>query len=126
MSLRACLDGESVLASASSVGHITLWDLAAGGRLLHIIRGAHDAAVSAVEWIPGQPVLISSSADNSIKVCGSAYIRTDLFIALPLAMAVRFSDRTTSTVEIPGWSLLTTAFDSILWFRRKGFADGFT
>jgi U3 small nucleolar RNA-associated protein 21 len=62
------LDGEGVLASASSNGHITLWDLSAGGRLLHIIRGAHDAAVTAIEWIPGQPILVSSGADNSVKV----------------------------------------------------------
>ena len=61
-------DGQSVLASASSTGHITLWDLSENGRLLHIIRGAHDAAVTAVEWIPGQPVLVSSGEDNSVKV----------------------------------------------------------
>lgn len=54
------------------MGHITLWDLSAGGRLLHIVRGAHDAAVTAVEWIPGQPVLVSSGADNSVKVRNSA------------------------------------------------------
>lgn len=61
-------DGHPILASASSAGHIALWDLNSGGRLLHIIRGAHDGAVSAVEWVPGQPVLISSGEDNSIKV----------------------------------------------------------
>ena len=33
-----------------------------------MIRGAHDGAVSAVEWVPGQPVLISSGEDNSVKV----------------------------------------------------------
>ncbi|KII88291.1 hypothetical protein PLICRDRAFT_54133 [Plicaturopsis crispa FD-325 SS-3] len=60
-------DGHPVLASASSTGHIALWDLNSGGRLLHIIRGAHDGAVSAVEWIPGQPVLVTSGEDNSVK-----------------------------------------------------------
>jgi len=62
-------DGHPILASASSTGHIAIWDLNSGGRLLHILRGAHDSAVSAVEWIPGQPVLISSGEDNSVKVC---------------------------------------------------------
>ncbi|KAF8212057.1 Utp21-domain-containing protein [Mycena galopus ATCC 62051] len=57
----------SILASASSVGHIALWDLNSGGRLLHMIRGAHDGAITAVEWVPGQPVLISSGEDNSVK-----------------------------------------------------------
>ncbi len=49
------LDGEPILASASSAGHIALWDLNSGGRLLHMVRGAHDGAISALEWIPGQP-----------------------------------------------------------------------
>lgn len=62
-------DGHPVLASASSAGHIALWDLNEGGRLLHMIRGAHDAAITGVEWVPGQPVLITSSEDNSVKVC---------------------------------------------------------
>ncbi|PPQ97575.1 hypothetical protein CVT26_002362 [Gymnopilus dilepis] len=60
-------DGHPILASASSAGHIALWDLNEGGRLLHMIRGAHDAAITAVEWVPGQPVLITSSEDNSVK-----------------------------------------------------------
>lgn len=38
-------------------------------RLLHIYRGAHDGTVTALEWIPGQPLLISSGDDNSVKVC---------------------------------------------------------
>ncbi len=61
------LDGEP-----SSAGHIALWDLNSGGRLLHMVRGAHDGAISALEWIPGQPVLISSGEDNSVKVIGSS------------------------------------------------------
>ncbi|KAJ7444932.1 Utp21 specific WD40 associated putative domain-containing protein [Mycena latifolia] len=60
-------DGHPVLASASSAGHIALWDLNSGGRLLHMIRGAHDGAISAVQWVPGQPVLLSSGEDNSVK-----------------------------------------------------------
>ncbi|KJA14833.1 hypothetical protein HYPSUDRAFT_208393 [Hypholoma sublateritium FD-334 SS-4] len=60
-------DGHPVLASASSAGHIALWDLNEGGRLLHMVRGAHDAAITGVEWVPGQPVLITSSEDNSVK-----------------------------------------------------------
>ncbi|KZT09652.1 Utp21-domain-containing protein [Laetiporus sulphureus 93-53] len=60
-------DGQAILASASSIGHIALWDLNAGGRLLHLMRGAHDGAVTSVEWVPGQPLLISSGEDNSVK-----------------------------------------------------------
>lgn len=61
-------DGQPVLASASANGHIALWDLNSGGQLLHLMRGAHDGAVTAVEWVPGQPLLISSGDDNSVKV----------------------------------------------------------
>lgn len=61
-------DGHPILASASLSGHIALWDLNSGGRLLHMIRGAHDGAITAVEWVPGQPVLITSGEDNSVKV----------------------------------------------------------
>ncbi|KAF7778503.1 hypothetical protein Agabi119p4_2848 [Agaricus bisporus var. burnettii] len=60
-------DGHPILASASSAGHIALWDLNNGGRLLHMIRGAHDGAITAVEWVPGQPVLVTSGEDNSVK-----------------------------------------------------------
>ena len=61
-------DGHPVLASASETGHISLWDLSAKGRLLHTVRGAHDGGITALEWVPGQPVLVSSGEDNSVKV----------------------------------------------------------
>lgn len=61
-------DGQEVLATANVTGNIALWDLNEGGRLLHIIRGAHDGPVASIQWIPGQPVLVSSSGDNSVKV----------------------------------------------------------
>jgi WD40 repeat protein len=67
-------DGHPILASGSSAGHIALWDLNAGGRLIHIIRGAHDGAVSSIAWVPNQPLLISSGDDNSVKVWPSIYI----------------------------------------------------
>ncbi|KAI9571311.1 Utp21 specific WD40 associated putative domain-containing protein [Boletus coccyginus] len=60
-------DGHQVLASVSSHGHLALWDLNIGGRLLHLVRGAHDGAISAVQWISGQPILITSGEDNCVK-----------------------------------------------------------
>lgn len=68
ISLVRITDGEAVLASASSTGHIALWDLSKDGRLLHVVPGAHFGAVSSLEWVPGQPILISSGEDNSVKV----------------------------------------------------------
>ena len=66
----SCLnqDGTQVLSAAASTGHIAFWDLNSGGKLLHVIRGAHEGAVTAIEWIPGQPILVSSGEDNSVKV----------------------------------------------------------
>jgi len=52
----------------SSHGYLALWDLNVGGRLLHLVRGAHDGGISAVQWVPGQPILITSGEDNCVKV----------------------------------------------------------
>ncbi|KAH7340715.1 Utp21-domain-containing protein [Rhizoctonia solani] len=60
-------DGHPTLATASATGHIALWDLNAQGRLMHIIKGAHSSSISAVQWIPGQPVMVTSGEDNSLK-----------------------------------------------------------
>nr|GAT60083.1 predicted protein [Mycena chlorophos] len=60
-------DGHPILASASTTGHLALWDLNEGGTLLHMVRGAHDGAITAVEWVPGQPVLVTSGEDNNVK-----------------------------------------------------------
>ena len=62
------LDGTQVLSAAASTGHIAFWDLNSGGKLLYVIRGAHEGAATAIEWIPGQPILVSSGEDNSVKV----------------------------------------------------------
>ncbi|KAH7102300.1 Utp21-domain-containing protein [Auriculariales sp. MPI-PUGE-AT-0066] len=59
-------NGDKVVATANSAGHIAFWDLEEG-HLLHILRGAHDSAVTHLEWIPGHPVLVSSGEDNAVK-----------------------------------------------------------
>ncbi|KAI9881631.1 MAG: hypothetical protein M1830_000196 [Pleopsidium flavum] len=67
-----------VMATAGSHdGDITFWDLNGGGRLMGTLRGAHDppsdvhggvaGGISKVEFLPGQPVLVSSGLDNSLK-----------------------------------------------------------
>jgi U3 small nucleolar RNA-associated protein 21 len=62
------IDGHPTLATASATGHIAIWDLNAQGRLMHIVKGAHSSSISAAQWIPGQPVMITSGDDNSLKV----------------------------------------------------------
>jgi WD40 repeat protein len=114
-------DSQPILASASSAGHIALWDLNAGGRLLHIIRGAHDGAVSAVEWVPGQPVLISSGEDNSVKVnlwplwCPLQAVALVLTQFSGTAMALRLANRRTASAEVPHWPSCAPSSYTILW-----------
>ncbi|CAG8248445.1 unnamed protein product [Penicillium salamii] len=70
-------DGRSsgVMATVSSgSGDITLWDLNNGGRIAGILRGAHrvssgERAMGAnrAEFLDGQPVIVSSGDDNSLK-----------------------------------------------------------
>lgn len=71
-----------MLATGSSNGSIAMWDLAKGGRIQHVQRQAHEQGVGGLEWVAGQPLLISSSGDNSIKVsrggCLSALIKADI------------------------------------------------
>ncbi|PYH40232.1 rRNA-processing protein UTP21 [Aspergillus saccharolyticus JOP 1030-1] len=64
-----------VMASAClESGDITLWDLNNGGRISGVLRQAHgisgndpSSGVSHVQFLEGQPVLISSGGDNSLK-----------------------------------------------------------
>jgi U3 small nucleolar RNA-associated protein 21 len=60
--------------AASGTGDITMWDLNNGGRVAGILRGAHRVSsaesamgVNRVEFLDGQPVLVSSGDDNALK-----------------------------------------------------------
>ncbi|KAJ2338013.1 rRNA-processing protein utp21, partial [Coemansia sp. RSA 2618] len=59
-------DDVPMMATANAEGDVALWDLD-NKRLMHMLQGAHDGVVSAVDFMTGQPLLITSSADNSIK-----------------------------------------------------------
>lgn len=60
-------DGEHVMATSGSNGSIAFWNLNERGRLINVLRDAHTESVSKVEFLPNQPVLVSSSGDNSLK-----------------------------------------------------------
>lgn len=64
------------LAIATRAGSLSLFDLDAANadgpvsgapRLLHSMQHAHDSAIGAIEFVPGQPLLISTGADNALK-----------------------------------------------------------
>jgi U3 small nucleolar RNA-associated protein 21 len=56
------------LAVASTSGHVALFDLASENKLLHLVRNAHEGPVGGLEWVPGQPLMVTSGGDNSVKV----------------------------------------------------------
>ncbi|KAL9250535.1 WD repeat-containing protein [Drosera capensis] len=62
-----CTDGQPLLASGGSSGVISIWNLEK--RKLHsIIREAHDSAIVSLHFFANEPVLLSASADNSMKM----------------------------------------------------------
>lgn len=64
-----------VMATASNgSGDITMWDLNDGGRVAGVLRNAHrlsnnamDLGITGMEFLNGQPVLVSSGDDNTLK-----------------------------------------------------------
>lgn len=61
------LDGQPLLASGGSSGVISIWNLEKR-RLQSVIKEAHDGSVLSLHFFVNEPVLLSSSSDNSIKV----------------------------------------------------------
>ncbi|RIB16195.1 Utp21 specific WD40 associated putative domain-containing protein [Gigaspora rosea] len=59
-------DDRPIMAAANMYGDITLWNLDEK-RLLHIIKGAHEGLIPSIQFLNGQPILLTSGADNSIK-----------------------------------------------------------
>ncbi|KAI9790613.1 MAG: hypothetical protein M1816_004945 [Peltula sp. TS41687] len=67
-----------VMATSSSYsGDVQFWDLNKGGRLMGVLRGAHflpstkagavGGGINRVEFLVGQPVIVTSGMDNSLK-----------------------------------------------------------
>ena len=63
------VDGVNKMMSCSDKsGNIAVWNLDLK-RLDNIIVNAHVTAVDGVVCLPGQPLMITASRDNCIKVC---------------------------------------------------------
>lgn len=60
-------DGQPLLASGGSSGVISIWNLEKK-RLHSVIGEAHDCSIVSLHFFANEPVLMSSSADNSIKM----------------------------------------------------------
>lgn len=60
-------DGNPVMASASTEGHIAFWDLEKR-QLGTVLRDAHKGMVCGMKFLPSQPLLVTNGPDNSVKV----------------------------------------------------------
>ena len=69
---------EGIMATASTEsGDITFWDLNHGGRVRGVLHNAHNppaaayggvsGGISKIDFLPGQPVIVSSGRDNALK-----------------------------------------------------------
>jgi U3 small nucleolar RNA-associated protein 21 len=69
---------DGVMATAGPEnGDVTFWDLNKGGRVMGVLRGAHNppsgadalvgGGVNKIEFLAGQPVIMTSGLDNSLK-----------------------------------------------------------
>lgn len=61
------IDEEVMMATANMHGDVALWDLQER-RLVHTMLHAHSSLISSVHFLAGQPVLLTSGADNAVKV----------------------------------------------------------
>uniref|UniRef100_A0A0K8SL70 WD repeat-containing protein 36 n=1 Tax=Lygus hesperus TaxID=30085 RepID=A0A0K8SL70_LYGHE len=60
-------DGPPILASSSPSGQIVLWDLEER-RVASQITEAHEGSITTLKFLQGEPLLLSTSSDNSIKL----------------------------------------------------------
>ncbi|XP_060608574.1 WD repeat-containing protein 36-like isoform X2 [Ruditapes philippinarum] len=60
-------DGHPIMATGSATGHIALWDLEER-KLRSQMREAHMTSVSGMQCLPSEPLMVTSSADNTLKV----------------------------------------------------------
>ena len=60
-------DGNPIMASASTEGHIAFWDLEKR-QLGTALRDAHKGVVCGMTFLPSQPLLVTNGPDNSLKV----------------------------------------------------------
>lgn len=60
-------DNVPTMATCGTDGNIALWNLE-HRRLSGMVKEAHDGTIASLEFLPSQPILLSASADNSVKM----------------------------------------------------------
>ncbi|OLY77567.1 U3 small nucleolar RNA-associated protein 21-like protein [Smittium mucronatum] len=65
ITFRTDLDNQAMMATTNLEGDIFIWDLEKAKIVINM-KGAHDGAIGTINFINGQPLLISSGEDNRI------------------------------------------------------------
>ena len=60
-------DGHPIMITGSEMGHIAIWDLQER-KLISQIRDSHDGPVCGLKCLPNEPLLVTSSSDNTMKM----------------------------------------------------------
>ena len=130
---------EGVMATASThSGDVTLWDLNNGGKVVGVLRSAHDmsgsnqvSGITKVEFLQDQAVLVSSGLDNALK---SWVFDHTPFSAIPRPLharsghgapvnSLKFLPAASDGSEAAGKWLLSAGQDRSLWtfsLRKDG------
>lgn len=58
--------GTPILAAGGKAGSVTVWNLESR-KLQTVLNGAHSGPLSQLFFFPGEPVLMTSAADNALK-----------------------------------------------------------
>ena len=128
--------------SSHGSGDVTFWDLNSGARRVGVLPGAHNAPVknstsgvsggiNNIEFLPGQPVLVTSGFDNALK---SWIFDETTFSPIPRILhmraghagpvsALQFLPPESEGTEADGKWLLSGSEDRTLWgwsLRRDG------
>ena len=66
-------DGAPIMITGSTQGHLAVWDLEQQ-TLVHQHRHAHRGAVTGLKSLPSEPLIVTSSRDNSLKVSAFLFL----------------------------------------------------
>jgi WD40 repeat protein len=77
-----------MMATGNDRGDVAVWDMEKR-QLAHLLPHAHDAAVATLVFFPGEPVLLTTSADNTLKVCVYMCVSVCVLVCMCAYVCVR-------------------------------------